>query len=310
MERIEILRMKSPFRDDFVIQGFHFGGKEKTVAIVGPMRGDEAQQLFVASQVIKNLMILEQQGHISDKLGILVIPTVNNFSLNVHKRFWSMDNTDINRMFPGYDQGETTQRVAAALFEAVKGYAYGVQLASYYMSGNFTPHVRVMRTGYEDVAAAEAFGLPYVCLYEPAPFDTVVLNYNWQIFGTSAYSIYSGSTDVLSHDMAKLSWQAVMRFLNSLKAISAPLHPGSRSLVFEAGKLQTVASQEAGILYNRVSVGQSVRKGDLLATVLDPFTGEQLQNINSPADGVVFFEHTKPLIHQHSRAFQILPFHS
>lgn len=310
MERIEILRMKSPFRDDFVIHGFHFGGPKKTVAIVGPMRGDEAQQLFVASQVVKNLTLLERQGRVSNELGILVVPTVNNFSLNVHKRFWAMDNTDINRMFPGYDQGETTQRIAAALFEAVKGYAWGVQLASYYLSGNFTPHVRVMRTGYEDAAAAEAFGLPYVCRYDPAPFDTVVLNYNWQIFGTRAYSLYSGSTDVLSHDMAKLSWQAVIRFLNSIKAVSAPLHPGSRSLVFAADELKTVTSQQAGVLYNRVAVGQYVRKDDLLATILDPFTGEQLQSLTSPADGVVFFAHTKPLVHQHSRAFQILPFHS
>lgn len=310
MERIEILRMKSPFRDDFVIHGFHFGGSEKTVAIVGPMRGDEAQQLFVASQIIKNLTGLEQQGMVSKELGILVIPTVNNFSINVHKRFWAMDNTDINRMFPGYDQGETTQRIAAALFDAVKGYTWGVQLASYYLSGNFTPHVRVMRTGYEDAEAAEAFGLPYVCLYDPAPFDTVVLNYNWQIFGTRAYSLYSGSTDVLSHDMAKLTWQAAIRFLNSVGAVSAPLPPGSRSLVFAAEELQTVTSQKAGLLYNRVSVGQYVRKDDLLATILDPFTGEQIQSLASPADGVVFFAHTKPLVHQHSRAFQILPFHS
>lgn len=306
MKRVEILRMKSPFRDDFVIEGFHFGSAEKTVAIVGSMRGDEIQQLFVASQIVKNLRLLEMQGRVSDQCGILVIPTVNAFSLNVHKRFWAMDNTDINRMFPGYDQGETTQRIAAALFEAVKGYEWGVQLASYYLSGNFTPHVRVMKTGYEDIPSAEAFGLPYVCKYKPAPFDTVVLNYNWQIFGTKAYSIYSGSTDTLSHDMAKQSWQAVLRFLGSIGAIQPSLHPGSRSLVFDAENLVTVSSSQAGMLYSRASVGQFVRRGDLLASILDPFTGETTQQINSPADGVIFFAHTKPLVHQHSRVFQVL----
>ena len=307
MERIEILRMKSPFRDDFVIHGFHFGGHKKTVAIVGSMRGDEVQQLFVASQVIKNLCQLEAHDAISTEMGVLVIPTVNPFSLNVQKRFWAMDNTDINRMFPGYDQGETTQRVAAALFQAVRDYEWGIQLASYYMNGNFTPHVRIMKTGYEDIAAAESFGLPFVCRYEPAPFDTVVLNYNWQIFGTHAYSLYSGSTDTLSHDMAKQSWQAILRFLGSVGAIKIALHPGARSIVFHADQLITVASSRSGMLYSRASVGQYVRKDDLLATILDPFTGETDQSISSPSDGVVFFAHTKPLVHQHSRIFQILP---
>ena len=35
--------------------------------------------------------------------------------MNIGKRFWSADNTDINRMFPGYNLGETTQRIAAGV---------------------------------------------------------------------------------------------------------------------------------------------------------------------------------------------------
>ena len=61
-----------------------------------------------------------------------------------------MDKTDINRMFPGYANGETTQRIAAAVFEALNGFEYGIQLASYYVPGDFIPHVRMLKTGYED----------------------------------------------------------------------------------------------------------------------------------------------------------------
>lgn len=51
--------------------------------------------------------------------------------MNIHKRFWPVDNTDVNRMFSGYDKGETTQRIAADIFEAVSGYDYGIQLARF-----------------------------------------------------------------------------------------------------------------------------------------------------------------------------------
>lgn len=306
MKRIEILRMKSPYRDDFVIEGFHFGGPRKTLAIVGSMRGDEIQQLFVASQIIKNLSQVESQGLMSEEHGVLVIPTGNPFSLNVHKRFWAMDNTDINRMFPGYDEGETTQRIAAAIFESVRGYEWGVQLASYYLSGNFAPHVRLMHTGYEDTSAAEEFGLPLVYCHEPTSYDTAVLNYNWQVFETKAYSLYSGSTDVICHDMAKQSWLSVLRFARWVGACDVHVLPGARSYVFADDALRTVMSDRAGILYARATVGQTVRRNDLLAKVLDPFTGQTLQEIISPADGVIFFAHTKNLIHQHSRVFQVL----
>lgn len=69
--------------------------------------------------------------------------------------------TDINRMLPGYDQGETTQRIAAALFQAVQGYKYGIHFASFYLPGNFVPHVRIMNTGYRTVSLGNLFGLPY-----------------------------------------------------------------------------------------------------------------------------------------------------
>ena len=37
--------------------------------------------------------------------------------MNVGKRFFPVDNTDINRMFPGYDKGETTQRLADGVLQ-------------------------------------------------------------------------------------------------------------------------------------------------------------------------------------------------
>lgn len=67
----------------------------------------------------------------------MAIPCVNYYSMNIGKRFWAMDNTDINRMFPGYDQGETTQRIADGLFREIKDYEFGIQLASFYQPGNF-----------------------------------------------------------------------------------------------------------------------------------------------------------------------------
>ncbi len=59
--------------------------------------------------------------------------------MNIHKRFWPVDNADVNRMFPGYDKGEATQRIAADIFEAVSSYDYGIQLASFYLRGKFLP---------------------------------------------------------------------------------------------------------------------------------------------------------------------------
>ena len=65
-------------------------------------------------------------------------------------------------MFPGYNKGETTQRIASGVFAEISGYEYGIQFASNYILGEFVPHVRIMTTGYEDVESAKSFALPYI----------------------------------------------------------------------------------------------------------------------------------------------------
>ncbi len=183
--------MPSAYRSDFTIRAYHFGNMdgEKSLAVVGPMRGDEIQQQLIAATLVKTLRSMEESGEIADGVKITVIPSCNPFSMNVKRRFWTMDNTDINRMFPGYDKGETTQQIAGAIFKSLEGYKYGVQLASFYMPGEFVPHIRMLQTGYEDVEGARRFGFSYVSLRKPLPFDTTLLNYNWQIWDTKAYSL-------------------------------------------------------------------------------------------------------------------------
>ena len=194
MREETIFEMTSPYRDSFRIRGYRFGEGAKTLAIVGAMRGDEVQQQYICAQIVNSLSFIERHGGIAKGKSILVIPSCNPFSMNVSRRFWAMDNTDINRMFPGYANGETTQRIAAAVFEALNGFEYGIQLASYYVPGDFIPHVRMLKTGYEDVETARLFGMRYVTVYPPRPFDTTLLNYNWQLWNTKAFSVYAGKT--------------------------------------------------------------------------------------------------------------------
>lgn len=149
--------------------------------------------------------MLENHGFLQKGLSVTVIPSANPFSMNIGKRFWAMDDTDINRMFPGYNKGETTQRIAAGLFEKLQGYEYGIQMASFYMPGEFILHVRIVKTALDYADEGKDFGLPYVSVSEPAPFDNTLLNYNWQNWNTKAFSLYGGEITELKAFSVKVN---------------------------------------------------------------------------------------------------------
>ena len=302
-----LFQMKSTYRDDFKIEGYRFGSGEDTVCIVGPMRGDEVQQQYICSQIVRQLQQIESAGGMGRSKSVLVIPSCNPFSMNVGRRFWAMDGTDINRMFPGYDQGETTQRIAAAIFKHLEGFVYGLQLASFYVPGEFVPHVRMLRTGYEDVDSAMHFGLPYVTVRKPLPFDTTLLNYNWQIWNTSAFSLYAGRTDTIDADDSRLAVDAVLRFLSSIGVIQHTLSvPGYQSAFLDEDTLVTISAQKAGLYERLHRAGDTVQAGQVLARILHPYDGRVLQEVRSPHDGIIFFTHHRPLVLQNALLYRII----
>ena len=226
MKELTLFSVDTPYRQPLDVKAYSFGNPgKKTLAIVGALRGNEIQQMFICSQLVKKFTALEAEGLLSDELGLLIIPCANQFSMNVGRRFWAADNTDINRMFPGYGEGETTQRIADGLFTAIKDYTYGLHFTSSYLSGDFVPSVRILHTGYEDESEACNFGLPFVSVRTPKPYDTTTLNYNWQIWDTRAFSIYPGVTESVDVPAAEHIVKAVMHFLEKKEMLKGETPP-------------------------------------------------------------------------------------
>jgi hypothetical protein len=305
MRKEVLFSMDGLYRQEFRVEGYRFGGGDKAAAIVGAMRGNELQQLYICSQLIKELKVLEEHGAISHNKEILVIPTANQYAINVEKRFWPIDNMDINRCFPGR-QEEAPRRIAEKLFEGVKGYSYGIQFASFYMPGDFIPHVRMMETGFQSSSLANLFGLQYVVIRRPKPMDTVTLNYNWQMNGTNAFSIYTNATDKVDVKSARQAVSAVLRFLTRMGIVKYNNHSGYIASVIEEQELMSVKSHEAGFYERLKSPGDYVSYKEPLARVIDAYEGEVLSEITSPTEGIVFFSHVAPTVMENQVVYRII----
>ena len=273
---------------------------------MGPVRGNEIQQLYVCSQLVKTLKALEQKGCISANKEILIIPVVNTYSINVGQRFFGASHVDINRSFPGSEKGETTYRIAPALTRHIKDYAYGIQLASFYMTGEFVPHVRMMETGYQNASLANLFGLPYVVIRQPAPIDTKTLNYNWQNEMTAAFNVYTSQNSQIDEKSAAQALSAVLRFLKRMGIIKYESHSGYISHVIQESDLKDVYVSSNGLFRGHIKAGDEVRYGNPMAEIIDPYTGEVKEVIKAPTDGIVFFAYTEPIIGQYDVAYRLI----
>ena len=306
MKKEIIYSLSGLYRDDFRVTGYRFGKGEKTCCVIGSLRGNEIQQLYMCGQLVKSLSDIEKKGDFAHDREVLVIPSLNSYSTNIGKRFWCLDNTDINRMFPGNPDGETTERVAAGVFKEIKQYKYGVQFASFYIPGVFIPHVRMMKTAKENTSLADLFGLPYIVLRTPTAMDRATLNFNLQVSGTAAFSVYTNATETIDEQSAEQGVSAVLRFLSRMGVIKYRCHGGYMGAIIDEDDMMNINSGAAGIYRQVCGIGGEVRRGDVMAQIVHPYEGGVISELRAPAGGVVFFAHKNPLITENTLAFKLI----
>lgn len=306
MNKKIIYEIKGMYRDDFRVTGYEFCEGEKSVCIVGNSRGNEVQQIYCCSQLVKKMKQLEDEGRIKDGHKILIIPSINPYSVNIQKRFWPTDNTDINRMFPGYNLGETTQRIADGVFKEIMDYKYGIQFASFYMPGDFVPHVRYMKEGYTTREEAGKFGLKYIVERTVRPYDTATLNYNWQVWDTMAFSVYTNTTERISNVGAGQAVLSVMNFLSNNGIIKYEAIGEKNTRVITDTEFVSVRTAKSGFFEALVQAGDRVEAGRPLANILNPYENDILETLFAPVSGTIFFIHNAPLTYANTAVIKIL----
>lgn len=306
MKKDIIFTVPSYFRDDMNIMGYRFGKGEKSCVVLGALRGDEVQQLYVCARLVAFLREVERDDGIMPGKSVMVVPTAVGLSMNTGNRLWAPENMDINRRFPGDAEGGTTSQIAAALFDRLKAYKYGVQLTSFYQPGSFIPHVRMMETGRQNPELGCEFGLPYVYVRAPRVSDQTTLNYCWQLAGTQAYSLYAGKTQEIDEAAADQTLRAIIRFLNGRGIIRSEQTPGQKSAVITNADINTVSSKAAGLLRRVKHAGAHVRRGEQLAFIINPLDGSVKEVLKAPVTGMLFFIQDGPFITEHSPVFQVL----
>jgi len=297
-----LLHMTAPLREDFDIP-FHAIGdprKEFSLALVGGLRGYELNGVFVLSRLADYLHEVEAGKNPGVQLRgrILIIPAVNVLGLNMRMQLWPFDKTDINRMFPGYAFGETTQRIAAAVLKATSSAPYRVDLQTGNLDIEELPHVRIYDPGESERAKADWFGLSTVIEARIDKLFTVSLMQAWKKSGGENFVLRGGQAGKLQLPHSERLFHALLDFLHRAQFLVG----GNVSEAevdqhyFKPEQTFKIISEQAGFFVSKLEVGQWLKPGDLLGYLYDGFTGKVRAEIHAPVGGLLTALRRQPLV--------------
>lgn len=297
-----LLQMTAPLREDFEIPYHNLGaaGGKPCVALVGGIHGNELNGVFVLSRLasfLKAVVRGEQPGH-ELRGRVIVIPAVNVLGLNTLSRRWPFDSTDINRMFPGYTLGETTQRIAWAVLEVTRPADYRIDIHSSNLEFEELAQVRLYGPTDAERASARLFCLPAIVERPVSTVFTSTLGHAWREMGGENFVLQAGRAGTIQTRHCERLFAALVGFLRRTGALHGPelADEGDDSHYFGVDQTAPLISEHAGFFVSRTEVGRWVRAGETIGQVYDGFDGELRAEVRVPMPGLVSGIRRQPLL--------------
>jgi len=299
-----LLQMTAPLREDFAIPYHEFGpaAEPLQLALVAGLHGNELNGIFVLSRLAEYLRRVGDGRQPGQELTgrVIVVPAVNVLGVNTRSRRWPFDKTDINRMFPGYDRGETTQRIANAVFQLTRRAHYRIDIHS--SNGDFeeVPQIRLYEPSEDERASAMLFGLPAVIERTTDNVFTSTLGHAWHGTGGENFVIQAGRAGDLQLSHCERLFRALMAFLHHSGIVTGMqlAAEDQDTHYFPLGQTFPLISDYAGLFVSHVQVGAWLQTGDLIGHVYDAFIGELRAELRAPVGGLLSGIRRQPLLYE------------
>ena len=254
-------------------------GRQPVLACIAGIHGDEAEGVLALLDLWRAIDPDRLAGR------LVLVPVANPPAFAAGRRLSPLDNADLNRSFPGRDDGGPSQRLAHALFRSVVLPASLVfSLHSWYSSGiaeSFIecppPESEAARFALQ-AARETGFQTIRITAWPEGLLGRVAIAQGIPAIegeiGGLGRSLLENRQDYCKHV------RRLMRFMKMYAWDESPPAPAQICVA------QHVIAKETGILRVKVALGATVSAGEDLAAVFD-LHGRHLCDVVAPAAGRV-----------------------
>jgi predicted deacylase len=247
-----------------------------TLCVTSGIHGDEINSVEIARRAFASVDAKQLKG------TLIVLPVINASGFRTMQRYMP-DRRDLNRAFPGSSRGSVGAIVAGAVFENVVKRCD--RLVDLHTGSNYRTNMAQIRV---DVTDAHAFELAKhfgsgIIVAGAGPDGS--LRREATKAGVPAIIYESGPPYVFVEKEIETGVEGLLNVLDFLEMYESGREVRHCQVLMKS-KWVRVPRGKGGIYLPSVRLGDRVKKGDVLATVTDPFTDEA-HEIVSEVEGLV-----------------------
>lgn len=269
-----------------------------TLFLSGAIHGDEINGVEIVRQVLNKKSLSKIKG------TLIAVPIVNVFGFNTKSRYLP-DRRDLNRNFPGSENGSLTAQLAYTFMkEIVEKCTHGIDLHCAAINRINLPQIRACLDDEVTEGMAKAFNMPVVMHSELRDGSLREASKSIQI---PTLLFEGGEALRFNKKVIKSGVRGVLSVMRHIEMLPPLKNTPKDKDVFIARSSHWLRAPHSGILSTKKSIGDRVKKGQVIGIISDPF-GKERHEIIAKRTGIIVGAVTMPLLNRGDALFHVATF--
>ena len=267
-----------------------------TVLFTACLHGDEINGTEIVRQLIIQKINKPKRG------TIICIPIINIFGF-INKTREFPDGRDLNRVFPGSKTGSLASRFAYYILKDIIPHVdYAIDFHAGGASRFNAPQIRIVPENPELKELSDVFNAPFT-LYSKNISGS--FRNSCDKLGIKMLLFEGGKSLDINEEVTNDAIEGTKRFLDHLDMLNPRKKANIKSkkpIYIE--KSNWVRAKYSGMFHGMVKIGSFIKKGELIATISDPY-GKVEHKMKAPHDGYVINVNDAPIVYQGDAIFHV-----
>ena len=270
-------------------------GKEKRISIVTGTHRDELDGQYICYEIIKKIQMYPEKLK-----GIVdIYPDVNPLGIDMGSRGIPMFDLDMNRVFPGDNNGAVAEYTAAGLIDDIIGSDFCLDIHSSNIFLKEMPQLRMTEENKDKLLPyAKKLNADFIWIYSSKTVLDATLAYSLNNMGVPTLVAEMGVGHRINNEYCQQLIEGIFNLMTELEVWDdAPVNVRN-SIVSTEGQVSFISAAGSGIFVSSINSMGTIGMGTHIGDIIEPITGKVIQRIESPTDGIIFSLREHPVVYK------------
>jgi hypothetical protein len=279
-------------------------GKKKRISIVTGIHGDELEGQYVCFEVARRI-----KEHPELLTGIVdIYPAMNPLGIDSMTRGIPGFDLDMNRIFPGQENGAMTEYVAHKIIEDLIGSDLCVDIHASNIFLTEIPQIRINELHRDElVPIAELMNVDFVWIHGASTVLESTLAYSLNSVGTPTLVVEMGVGMRITKEYCIQLVDGIFNTMKNMGIWQGEVNEVRKPIVAdESESVVFFNAPKSGIFLPSAKHWKMLEAGDEVGCIINPLEGEVLCRIVAEERGILFTIREYPVVDEGSLIGRLL----